>query len=244
LYTNADQFLNKLDDLNTLISGNPPDIIIINEVLPKNKSTLLSKSMLNIPGYTLYTNFDDHYSSKSLRGMCMYFSTFLNVQEVFFSGPLSIEHLWIKVKVVNQDHLLLGCVYRSPSSCKLSSTIDLCNLLQTVVGSKPSHLLIVGDFNYSEINWCSSTISGNDQNAALFLDTVLDCFLFQHAVSLTQFRSGCQPHVLDLIFTNEENMIHDLSYLPPLGKSDHVVLSFEYCCYSMGLSQEVKYSYS
>jgi len=77
----------------------------------------------------------------------MYFSTFLNVQEVFLSGPLSIEHLWIKVKPMNHDYLLLGCVYRSPSSYKLFSMIDLCNLLQTIVGSKPSHLLIVGDFN-------------------------------------------------------------------------------------------------
>ena len=34
LYTNADQFLNKRDDLSMFISGNEPDIILITEVLP------------------------------------------------------------------------------------------------------------------------------------------------------------------------------------------------------------------
>ena len=35
LYTNADQFLNKKDELLQLIAGNEPNIIIITEVIPK-----------------------------------------------------------------------------------------------------------------------------------------------------------------------------------------------------------------
>ena len=34
-YTNADHFLNKIDDLEMLIAGSEPDIIMITEVLPK-----------------------------------------------------------------------------------------------------------------------------------------------------------------------------------------------------------------
>ena len=34
-YTNANQFLNKIDDLEMLIAGSEPDIIMITEVLPK-----------------------------------------------------------------------------------------------------------------------------------------------------------------------------------------------------------------
>jgi len=47
----VDQFLNKLDDLKSSISENPPDIILINQVLPKSKSTPLPTSLFNIPGY-------------------------------------------------------------------------------------------------------------------------------------------------------------------------------------------------
>ena len=63
------------------------------------------------------------------------------------------EQLWMEIKLMNQDHLLLGCIYHSPSADRASSTTDLCNLLKSVIMSKPSHLLIVGDFNYKEINW-------------------------------------------------------------------------------------------
>ena len=35
-YTNADQFLNKRDELQMFIAGNEPDIILISEILPKS----------------------------------------------------------------------------------------------------------------------------------------------------------------------------------------------------------------
>ena len=37
LYTNADQFLNKREDLLMLITNNNPDLIIITEVIPKTQ---------------------------------------------------------------------------------------------------------------------------------------------------------------------------------------------------------------
>ena len=38
--------------------------------------------------------------------------------------------------------------------------------------------------------------------------------------------------MLDLVLTNEENMVNNLSYNPGLGKSDHLALSFEYLCFT------------
>ena len=35
MYTNADQFLNKKDDILQFIAGNEPNIIMISEVIPK-----------------------------------------------------------------------------------------------------------------------------------------------------------------------------------------------------------------
>ena len=57
LCTNADQFINKRDDLQLFIAGDKPDIIIITEILPKAPS-IMSDSLLPLPGYTLYFNFD------------------------------------------------------------------------------------------------------------------------------------------------------------------------------------------
>ena len=36
---------------------------------------------------------------------------------------------------------------------------------------------------------------------------------------------------LDLIITNEEGMIEDMEYLSPLGKSDHMILMFNFRTY-------------
>ena len=38
--------------------------------------------------------------------------------------------------------------------------------------------------------------------------------------------------ILDLVFTNDENIISNLSYLPGLGKSVHVLLNFGFNCYT------------
>ena len=61
---------------------------------------------------------------------------------------------------------------------------------------------------------------------------VHDCLLFQHVTRPTRFREGEAPNVLDLLLTNEEGMLTELQYLPGLGKSDHVVLSFQLACYT------------
>jgi len=46
-------------------------------------------------------------------------------------------------------------------------------------------------------------------------------FLFQH---VTEPRPSDTPSLLDLVFTNELDMINDISNSPPLGNSDHVCI--------------------
>ncbi len=48
---------------------------------------------------------------------------------------------------------------------------------------------------------------------------------------LTRFRGNDIPSTLDLIFTNEENMVDNLEYSPGIGSSDHLVISFRFLCY-------------
>ena len=40
------------------------------------------------------------------------------------------------------------------------------------------------------------------------------------------------PNLLDLIITNEKNMIDSIEYQSPLGKSDHSVLVFNFVCHT------------
>ena len=72
----------------------------------------------------------------------------------------------------------------------------------------------------------------NNLNIVPFLDVINDLFLFQHITDPTRFRQGDTPSLLDLVFTNELDMINKMNYLLPLGNSDHVCIQFNMVCYS------------
>ena len=110
---------------------------------------------------------------------------------------------------------------------------ELAHLLQQVHLSDPSHLLVAGDFNLPQINWETNFCSAPESHHAhKFLAAAQECLLFQHVMRPTRFRDADTPNVLDLVLTNEEGVLNQLQYCPGLGKSDHVVLTFELACYT------------
>ncbi len=96
-----------------------------------------------------------------------------------------------------------------------------------------SHILIAGDFNQPDIDW-SDNLSPSDpyHRATTFLESIRDCFLCQHVRDPTHFRVNQTPNTLDLVFTNEEDMLQEVQHEPPLGKSHHQLLIYNYQCYS------------
>ena len=87
--------------------------------------------------------------------------------------------------------------------------------------------MIMGDFNYGQICWQSGSVEGpDDSDAACFFNAMTDLFLCQHGQEHTRFRDSQTPSRLDLVFKNEDDMIDEV-FSSPLGKSDHVVLTWE-----------------
>ena len=104
--------------------------------------------------------------------------------------------------------------------------------IKYVVDLKPTHILIMGDLNFREIDWNNEETSvGEDHLATIFLESVRDTYLHQHVKEPTRYRSDNIPSLLDLIFTNEEHMVSDLNYLPGLGSSDHLQINFVFNCF-------------
>ena len=93
-----------------------------------------------------------------------------------------------------------------------------------------SHLLILGDFNYKVIQW-DELAAPEKSIEECFLEATLENCLTQHVTEITRRRGDDEPSVIDLVFTNEESMIDSISYNSPLGKSDHMCLTFEFECY-------------
>ena len=234
LYTNADQFVNKRDDLCMSIVDDTPDIICITEVIPKAQVVPITPALIAIEGFTCYTNFDlsqERLGASGQRGIGVFVSNKLSVRE-YKTQTAFFEQLWLQVKLEGGDSLMLGCIYRSPST-GLEETKLLCSLLEEVSDTRPTHLLITGDFNFGGIDWETCFSSDPPSHPShLFLEAIMDTFMHQHVTFPTRYRLGTTPHILDLLLTNEEEMVQELQCLPGIGNSDHVVLVFNLTCYA------------
>ena len=212
MYTNADQFLNKRDELVESITGNEPDIIMITEVIPKAQLNPIEASLLEIDGYATHTNFDPseaNLGASGIRGVAIYTKEDLCVNVVDFTTDFK-DHIWAEIHLSDHDSLLIGCIYRSHTREKdatLNSILQVCELLSKAVERKNTYLLICGDFNYQEIDWENESSDEKNEHLTTFINTVQDCFLHQHVTENTRFRLGEEPSLLDLIFTNEEGLI-------------------------------------
>jgi len=64
----------------------------------------------------------------------------------------------------------------------------------------------------------------------------------QRVMEPTRFRGDVTSHLLDLVFTNNENMIENLKYLPGLGSSDHLCISELPVCQTSDLESVLNYN--
>ena len=76
-----------------------------------------------------------------------------------------------------------------------------------------------------------------------FIECIRDYFFFQHITEPMRQRGTNNSSTLDLIFTNEENMIDNLVYEAPLGKSNHSVLKFTFICKLLSAPPSIKVQY-
>ena len=177
LYTNADQLLNKMEDLKMMITNEPPDIIIINEVIPKAQRNLILADSLNIDGYDLSCNFkleEENMGAAGTRGIDIY------LLDSLVNSSVDRGH----ATTVGVEHM-----YRSPSTNIETSTMAVCNIMSLALNIEHTHFLLVGDFNYKDIDWENEYVyqPGSRENSseskllkgpATFMECVHDCLLF------------------------------------------------------------------
>ena len=232
MYSNVDQLLNKMEDLRLMISAENPDIILITEVIPKAQKNPIYEAQMNVSGYEKYVNFnftDSDLGASGNRGVAIYVKDDLRADEVKLQTSYD-DHLWIEVKLRNNDVLLCGCIYRSPSrETTKETTAKVCDIIREAVELNKDRLLICGDFNYPEIDWENDYVK--TETVKPFIETLQECHLYQHVCNTTRHRTGQEPSLLDLILTTEEGMVHDLVHNPGLGDSDHETLAFNLNCY-------------
>ena len=161
--------------------------------------------MISLKRYQSYTNLD----AGSHTGIAIYVSNSIDqlVTEISLNTTYE-ETIWLNIKLKGKDKLLLGCVYRSPSSTG-QNNIKLFNLLQQI----------------PEIEWTTWGMTKSEEHhSQKFIDACRDTYLHQHTTQPTCHRQI--ESLLDLVFRNEEHMVLSIDYLPGLGISDHAVKIF------------------
>ena len=228
---NVDTLTNKLSELKFLINDINPDIIAVNEVLPKNIKNPIHKEEFSMEGYEMITH--PNVALNKGRGSITYIKNNIINKEIKLGPKFDDfeESIFTEIKLNKSDKLLCANIYRRGESNDENNK-KLLKILKELKEKNYAYLAIMGDFNLKDINWEDQSCPGNDLNDFnhKFIKCVQDCFLFQHITEPTRKRGQDTPSVLDLVFSNEENMIKDVEYLAPLGRSDHSIIKFSIPC--------------
>ncbi|XP_076454798.1 uncharacterized protein LOC143289637 [Babylonia areolata] len=201
-----------------MVELHKPAVIGIVEIKPKRLRYAVQESEISIPGFEMYHNLD-----KRGRGICLYVKEELKPTRKDVCTDFE-ETVFVDCKLEDREELVIGLVYRSPNSSEENND-SLNKLLISVAEGKPSHLLVLGDFNFPEIDWDRERCYASEVHpASHFFKAVKDAYLIQHQMQATRIRDGQTPTLDDLVLTNREDMVDDIVLTSALGKSDHATL--------------------
>ena len=219
IHSNCQSAMNKGSEISALIDEQKPHVLALTEF---GASSSVTDGELGIEGYTLYRG--DHSSGGGGlgKGAAAYVANTLNHSACPQLDNVGFDcSTWFIVKLSNNQNLLVGVVYRSPNSSDENNE-KLLAMLRMAATVHCDYLTLCGDYNQPRIDWkASHCLDSEGAFGHAFLEVIEDLNLHQHATKPSRFR-GEQRSCLDLIFTNEENMIEEVYDLPPIGKSDHV----------------------
>ena len=245
MITNADVLTtNKLTELRYRAIQGKFDILAISEVKPKNRKNDINLAQYNIEGYTIescnicnnigrgmiiYVNNMLRYNVIDIQQQLLHFnSSSIHENSISVNNSCSIlanEALAIDIHINNGKSMMFCLLYRSPTSTLINNGA-INNAIRALSQDKYSHILFAGDFNYPHIDWNTYEHRGTENDKEfLFIETLRDCYLTQHIMKPTRGRGDNNPSILDLVLTNNENIINNIDHQAPLGKSDHSVLT-------------------
>lgn len=188
-----------------------PDIVAITETwLNEN----ISDSEISFEGYTLIRRDRKDVVKQRGGGVLLYIRSSLNPVEMSnFSRALFPEIVFCNI-TCKGEKTLIGVCYRPPDSKQEND-----EALYSILGEfKNKTFILLGDFNYSELNWGDKN---NLDNSHSFVDCLDNNFICQLVNKPTRGKN-----FLDLILSSDENLVKNLIVGEPFETSDHQVIRF------------------
>src|SRR6267154_3383936 len=135
--------------------------------------------------------------------------------------------MWCSINC-NSENTLIGVCYRAPDSSEINDKA-LYSLLNRV---KNQRGVVLGDFNYPEINW--SQYDSLDA-AHPFIECIGNNFLSQLVEEPTRGKN-----FLDLVLSSDDSIVQNLQVGEPFESSDHQVIRLELVCKKRALEKNLK----
>jgi hypothetical protein len=231
---NAFSIKNKYIELNEYLCDNNIDICAITETwldasVDSNEFTLddflCFRKDRNLDFYA-----EGMYSKWDRGGAMLLIRRNLN-PVIYTKGDVDTEVIYPSPKT----DLLIGAVYR-PERGGEPNLIKMCNSINAI---DSDNTIIVGDFNFREIDWDQCEASSN--LAKKFLSCLEDNLLFQLVKEPTR-----GANILDLVLTGNTDIVHSVSVGEKLGASDHnsVLIQLRIPVPRIALSDRKVYLYS
>ena len=221
MYSNVNAIGTKLDEFKLTVDKLKPDFILLTETWIRPDT---SDSLYALTGYEMFRN--DRENQRG-GGVCIYAKNTIaghNVQLYVnnkYTMPPSTNSIWINASI-GGTRLLLGCVYKPggiPVADEESLNAAIANAL-----NEDCVTFVFGDFNHPEINWQSLTLEHPNVSAQNFLTAYTGWNASQLVNFPTRYR-GMQSSLLDLILLNDKKLLAEIKAHPPIGLSDHIVIT-------------------
>ena len=213
-YWNCRSIVNKLLCLQTYIYSSNFHVLALSETWLSSR--IFDKEIVPF-GYTIYR------SDRESRGGGVLVCTSHTTPSRLIKSHSSID--MISIEILSSPSIVFCCVY-IPPGCTESHFISVVHAIDDLALSF-ERLIIVGDFNLRDVNW--QCLSASSRLSNVFCDLI-----FQHNLSqLIQMPTHVKGNTLDLLITNIDNHITNLSVTPSIKNlsnfglsSDHSSITF------------------
>ena len=224
IHSNCQSAMNKKSEISALVDHQNPHILALSEF---GAAADVSDGELGINGYSIYRGNHSSGNGGLGKGVALYVKDALNHSACPIFDEVKLDcSAWCNILLADGKRLLVGVVYRSPNSPD-DNNEKMLDIMRISAAAKFDYLLVCGDFNLPRIDWIGKQCHDTEVSfSARVMEAVEGHGWFQHVKNNTRFR-GTQSSCLDLIFTNEENMVDEVHELPAIGKSDHICQIWE-----------------
>ncbi len=134
----------------------------------------------------------------------------------------SCESMWCKLTIKGRRPIMFAVIYKTKHSNL--QQVDGMKGAMDVINAKPrtTDVIITGDFNQPNIDWEKCTVIKNHWASKVAAEKLLD-FTVDYNLQQVQKEPTREDSVLDLVFTNNSNIIRQTRIVPGIGDHEMVV---------------------